>query len=147
MIRGLKHLPCTERLRELELISSSAEEKAPRRPWSGLPVPEGPYRKAGEGLFIRAGSDRTRGNGFKLEKGRFRLHIRKKFFTVGMGRHWNRLSSKVVNASSLQAFKARLDRTFEQPDLEGGIPAYSLGLKLAHLKGLFHSIPFYDSIL
>ena len=69
------------------------------------------------------------------------------FFTVGMGRHWNRLSSNAVNASSLQAFKARLDRTFEQPDLEGGIPAYSSGKKLAHLKGLFHSIPFYDSIL
>ena len=33
------------------------------------------YRKAGEGLFIRAGSDRMRGNGFILEEGRFRLEI------------------------------------------------------------------------
>ena len=48
---------------------------------------KGAYRKAGEGLFIRAGSDRTRGNGFKLEEGRFRLDIRKKFFTVGVVRH------------------------------------------------------------
>ena len=43
---------------------------------------KGAYRKAGEGLFIRACSDRTRENGFKLEEGRFRLDIRKKFLTL-----------------------------------------------------------------
>ena len=69
----------------------------------------GPYRKAREGLFIRACSDRTRGNGFKLEEGKFRLDIRKKFFTVRVVRPWNRLLSKVVNAPSPEAFKARLD--------------------------------------
>ena len=59
---------------------------------------KGAYRKAGVGLFIRACSDRMRGNGFKLEEGKFRLDIRKKFFTVRMVRHWNRLPSEVVNA-------------------------------------------------
>ena len=38
---------------------------------------KGAYRKAGEELFIRACSDRTMGNGFKLEEGRFRPDIRK----------------------------------------------------------------------
>ena len=66
------------------------------------------YRKAGKGLFIRAGSDRMSTNGFKLEKGSFRVDIRKKFFTVGVVRHWSRLSSEVVDAPSLKAFKARL---------------------------------------
>lgn len=37
------------------------EEKAPGRRVSSLPVPEGSYKRAGEGLATRACSDRTRG--------------------------------------------------------------------------------------
>jgi len=33
---------------------------------------------------------------------------------------------------------------FEQPGLEGGIPAYSRGVELDDLKGLFKPKPFYD---
>ena len=64
---------------------------------------------AGKELYIGAGSNRTRVNGFKLEKGRSRLDIRKKFFTVWVVRHWIKLPSEVVDASSLEAFKARQD--------------------------------------
>jgi len=74
------------------------EEKAPRRPYSGLPVPEGAYSKAGVGLFIRAGSNKMMKNCFKLEECRFRLDIRKEFITVREVRLYNRWPSEVGGA-------------------------------------------------
>jgi len=108
MIRGLEYLSYKDRLRELGLFSL---EK--RRLWGDLIAAfqylKGACRKDGEGLFTRVCTHRTRGNGCKLKEGRFRLGIRKKFFTMRVVKHWNRLSREAVAATSLEAFKARSD--------------------------------------
>ncbi|KFQ34856.1 hypothetical protein N332_14504, partial [Mesitornis unicolor] len=44
-----------------------------------------------------------------LKESSFRLDIRNKFFTLRVIRHWHRLPSEAVDATSLGVFKARLD--------------------------------------
>ena len=109
MIRGLEHLPCEDRLRELGLFSL---EK--RRLWDGLIAAfqylKGTYKQEGSQFLTRVDNDRTRGNGLKLKEGRFRLDVRGKFFTMRVVRCWNSCPERLwMPRPSLEVLKARLD--------------------------------------
>ncbi|KAK4819817.1 hypothetical protein QYF61_011836 [Mycteria americana] len=94
MIRGMEHLSYEDRLRELGLFSLE--------------------KRRLQGDLIAA--FHTRGNGFKLKEGRFRLDIRKKFFTMRVAKHWNRLPGEAVDAPSPETFKGwRLNHFPGQP--------------------------------
>jgi len=78
MIRGLEHLSYEERLRKLGRVS--LEKRRLRGDLIAVfQYLKGAYKKNGDRLFIRACCNSTKGNGFELKQGRFRLEVRKEF--------------------------------------------------------------------
>ncbi|KAK4830420.1 hypothetical protein QYF61_011044 [Mycteria americana] len=93
---------------------------------------KGAFKEDRDRLFAKACSDRTRGNSFKLKEGRFRLDVRKKFFTMRVVRHWKSLSRGAEDAPSFNVF-SQVGWGFEQPGLVKDVPVRG---KAGWTKGL-----------
>ena len=100
MIRGQEGRSCEERLWDLNLFSLHM-----RRLRGDLvacyKLVRGDQQALGESLFSQAPPGVTRNNGHKLAEGKFRLDIRRRYFTVRAARIWNQLPSEVVLAPTL----------------------------------------------
>ncbi|XP_059576183.1 uncharacterized protein LOC132247417 [Alligator mississippiensis] len=108
MIQGQQGRPYNERLWDLNLFSLHK-----RRLRGDLvtvyKLTRGDQKSLRETLFPLAPPRITRNNGHKLLESRFRLDIRKNYFTVRANRIWNQLPREVVLAPTLVVFKKRLD--------------------------------------
>ena len=103
MIKGLEQLCYEEMLGELGVFS--LEKRRLRGSFINKHLKRGCEEDRAR-LFLVVPSDRTRGNGHKLQHRRSHLNIRQRFFTLRVTEHWHRLLTEAVEFPSLEILKS-----------------------------------------
>ncbi|MGL5622948.1 RNA-directed DNA polymerase, partial [Cetobacterium sp.] len=108
MIEGQRSKSYEQRLRDLNLYSLES-----RRLRGDLietfKIVKGISGLSFEQFFSNVTDDRTRGHHCRLQRRHARLGIRANFFTHRVVPHWNKLSQKVVQSTTVSEFKSGLD--------------------------------------
>ena len=114
-IQGMRDIPYDRRLKMLNL--HSLERRRLRGDLIEVFKWYRGYNKGDVNRILRINNqDRTRNNGFKLEKSRYKKEIGKNWFSNRVVDKWNALSGQVVSARSIESFKRRLDRHMDESD-------------------------------
>ena len=64
--------------------------------------------------YLKMDDTDTRGHRLKLKKGRTNNTVRQQFYSYRIVSVWNGLPPEVVDAASMNAFEARLDKLWRQ---------------------------------
>ena len=116
MIKSLKHLAYSDRLKNLNLPTLNYR----RHRGDMIEVYKIVTKKYSEEcctFLTRSNYKITRGNRYNLEKGHIRYDARKYSFSCRVITLWNSLPDIVVSANSTNAFKNRLDKYWSTQEL------------------------------
>ena len=108
LVPELKDLDYSERLKRLDLPSLMYRRRRGDL-IEAFKIRKGLYNINKEKLLPQKEYDKTRHHSEKLEKTRFHLDIRRKFFANRIHDVWNAVPGRLIDAPSLEAFKGRLD--------------------------------------
>ena len=111
VIPGMKGLSYEQRLRVMKLPSLQYRRK--RGDLIEVYKYVNGHYNVNSNLLCKDTSRRTRGHAHKLTKRSCNLNVRQNFFSFRVVNTWNNMPSYVVEAPSLNSFKARLDKHFE----------------------------------
>ncbi len=113
LVRGLRHVPYEERLRQLNLFS--LERRRLRADLIlAFKIFKGEVNLNSFEFFLRLPRASLRGHTYRLLQGRSRLRRRSGAFLVRVVKFWNRLPAHLVLSPSVSIFKKQLDSRWSE---------------------------------
>ncbi len=113
LVRGLRHVPCKERLRQLNLFS--LERRRLRADLiQAFKIFKGEVDFNPSEFFLRPPRAGLRGHPYRLLQGPSRFRRRSGAFSFRIVEFWNRLPARLVLAPSVSIFKKQLDRHWSE---------------------------------